>query len=121
MANGTLAPSAPALQSISTSNTGLVLQKGDNDARHIASGKKGGTGEPVHELQEALAAVGVFKVTPDGDFGGRTHDAVRRFQWYLNNMSHRLRVPPAPIPPSARSCPSTPPPASRLTGVRPWR
>jgi peptidoglycan hydrolase-like protein with peptidoglycan-binding domain len=79
MANGTLAPSGPALQSISTSNTGLVLHKGGNDTKHIAGGKKGGTGEPVRELQEALAAIGVFKFTPDGDFGGGTHDAVRRF------------------------------------------
>jgi hypothetical protein len=98
MANGNLAPSAPALQSIAASNTGLVLQKGDNDKKHIAGGKRGATGEPVRELQEALAAVGVFKFTPDGDFAGKTHDAVRRFQWYLNNMSHRLQVPPATDP-----------------------
>ena len=116
MANGTLAPSAPALQSISTSNTGLVLQKGDNDTKHIAGGKKGGTGEPVRELQEALAAVGVFKFTPDGDFGGGTHDAVRRFQWYLNNMSHRLQVPPATDPSLGTIVPLSAPSGIKVDG-----
>ena len=48
------------------------------------------TGTPVHDLQAALAAVGVFDLTQDGAFGKDTQDAVRRFQWNFGNTKFRI-------------------------------
>lgn len=74
----------------------IILQRGDNDAKGTWGGKKrpGMGGEPVRELQRALVAIGAMSANPDGDFGGKTQDGVRRLQWYLGAMAWRLRVPP---------------------------
>jgi hypothetical protein len=37
-------------------------------------------------LQTALQAVGVLDAKPDGDYGGTTETAVRRFQWNVRNL-----------------------------------
>ena len=86
--------------------TDFELRRGDNDKLK----KWGGTissddGTPVRDLQTALAAVGVYDVTADGDFGGQTHDAVRRFQWNLRTVKFRIvggalqsRTPSATVP-----------------------
>lgn len=42
--------------------------------------KAGDTGQPVKQLQKALAAVGFSPGTPDGDYGPSTMNAVERFQ-----------------------------------------
>ena len=74
----------------------VMLQRGDNDARGVWGGKKrdGASGSVVRDLQAALVAVGAMSGAPDGDFGGKTLDAVKRFQWYLLNITWRLRVAP---------------------------
>jgi hypothetical protein len=81
---------AITLQSLGT----LSLRMGDNDNARRWGGavQQNLTGRPVGELQEALIAVGTLKESADGAFGQHTQDAVRRFQWYLNNMDHRLHV-----------------------------
>lgn len=72
----------------------LILQRGDNDKKSTWGGKArtGMSGEPVRELQEALVKVGAMDGPPDGDFGKKTQEAVRRFQWYLLSIAYRLRV-----------------------------
>lgn len=72
----------------------IVLQRGDNDTQARWGGDKrtGVAGTPVRELQQALVRVGVMSAAPDGDFGRKTQDAVKRFQWYLLEMPVRLRV-----------------------------
>lgn len=72
----------------------IILQRGDNDEKLKWGGLKrtGMGGQPVHELQEALVKIGAMSATPDGDFGRKTQDAVKRFQWYLINIAFRLRV-----------------------------
>lgn len=72
----------------------IILQRGDNDKKSKWGGQKraGMSGEPVRELQQALAQVGATSDTPDGDFGKQTQEAVRRFQWYVLHIAFRLRV-----------------------------
>ena len=45
----------------------------------------------VQDLQTVLKAVGVYDGTLDGDFGGQTEDAVKRFQWNARTVQSRLR------------------------------
>ncbi|MDM0114745.1 M15 family metallopeptidase [Variovorax sp. J22R133] len=73
---------------------GIILQRGDNDARSRWGGKDRASpgGKPVRELQEALVQIGAMSATPDGDFGKKTQEAVKRFQWYLRRIAHRLRI-----------------------------
>lgn len=72
----------------------LSLRTGDNDDAHRWGGaiQRNLTGRPVKELQEALIAVGTLKGRADGAFGHNTQKAIQRFQWYLNNMDHRLKT-----------------------------
>lgn len=72
----------------------IILQRGDNDAKSRWGGRvrTGMGGQPVRELQAALARIGVTSAIPDGDFGMKTQDAIKRFQWYLLHVSCRLRV-----------------------------
>jgi hypothetical protein len=49
----------------------------------MAALKKGATGEAVRSLQEALVRKG-YKLTPDGQFGQATYDAVYAFQKATN-------------------------------------
>lgn len=48
----------------------------------------------MRELQQALLALGALRARPDGDFGRKTQDAVKRLQWYFNKVAWRLRVSP---------------------------
>lgn len=72
----------------------LVLQRGDNDGLSRWGGKVRAdtSGQPVRELQQALVAIGAMSATPDGDFGRKTQDGVKRFQWYLARLGWRLRT-----------------------------
>lgn len=73
----------------------ITLRTGDHDAKKIWGGtvRHARTGTPVRELQSALIAVGTLVgTTPDGQFGHHTKEALQRFQWYLRNQSHRLKV-----------------------------
>ena len=72
----------------------VILQRGDNDARSKWGGKArpASGGQPVRELQEALVKIGAMSATPDGDFGKKTQEAVKRFQWYLQRIAFRLRI-----------------------------
>lgn len=79
----------------------ISLRMGDHDSKQTWGGKKrhGQTGTPVTELQAALIAVGtLLNTTPDGDFGQHTRDALQRFQWYVRNLSFRLKVAPGQDP-----------------------
>ena len=90
-------PGAANAQPITLQNLGAVILKmGDNDTTRRWGGaiRPTLTGRPVHELQEALIAVGTLKGKADGQFGHGTYAAVRRFQWYINNLDHRLKVTP---------------------------
>jgi peptidoglycan hydrolase-like protein with peptidoglycan-binding domain len=81
---------AITLQSLGT----LSLRNGDNDDARRWGGapQRNLAGRPVRELQEALITVGTLKGRADGAFGHNTQNAIRRFQWYLNNMDYRLKV-----------------------------
>lgn len=93
MSTNPLSTSNPGLHAL-LGMPGIVLQRGDNDLRARWGGqvRTGMTGEPVRELQEALAGIGVTSALPDGDFGMKTQMAVKRFQWYLLHIGVRLRV-----------------------------
>jgi hypothetical protein len=70
--------------------TELTLRKGDNEKRSIYQGSIDQTigGEPIRALQTALKAVGVYDGIIDGDYGGGTEAAVRRFQWNVHNLEY---------------------------------
>src|ERR1700752_2480789 len=71
--------------------TDFSLRRGDADNAKRWGGKiLTDTGTPVRDLQTALAAVGVYDVAIDGDFGGQTHSAVQRFQWNLRTVKFRI-------------------------------
>ena len=82
------------LAALAAPAAGITLQPGDNDARHTWGGKVRSaiSGQAVHELQQALLAIGAMSAKPDGDFGNETTDAVRRLQWYFNTIPVRLRM-----------------------------
>jgi peptidoglycan hydrolase-like protein with peptidoglycan-binding domain len=84
------------LDALANTHGSITLQRGDSDARGIWGGQARAAlaGEPVRQLQQALVAMGAMSATPDGDFGRKTQDAVRRFQWYLGRIATRLRVAP---------------------------
>jgi len=91
----------PAPTPIVFNNLGsIILRLGDDDKKQIWGGAKrhGRTGNPVHELQAALVAIGTLEATPDGNFGGHTRDALHRFQWYLRTQSYRLKLLPGKDP-----------------------
>jgi peptidoglycan hydrolase-like protein with peptidoglycan-binding domain len=83
-------PKAAPVVAVPKAYTDIILRKGDNDKKKIYSGKVDATigGDPIHELQKALKAVGVYDGIIDGDFGGGTDTAVRRFQWNVRNLSY---------------------------------
>jgi hypothetical protein len=85
---------APPPSPITFSNLDVTLRDGDHDAKQIWGGavRHGRSGTPVTELQVVLVAVGVLLEKPDGKFGHHTRDALKRFQWYLRNLSYRLKV-----------------------------
>jgi hypothetical protein len=86
----------PTALSLPSLPANMTLQRGDNDARNVWGGqvRSGMGGRPVFELQQALVALGAMSAAPDGDFGGKTQDAIKRFQWYLLEVAVRLRVAP---------------------------
>jgi 2-C-methyl-D-erythritol 2,4-cyclodiphosphate synthase len=56
--------------------------------------KMGPVGEGRAIEARAVCLLGAMSANPDGDFGGKTQDGVKRLQWYLGAMAWRLRVPP---------------------------
>jgi D-alanyl-D-alanine carboxypeptidase len=68
--------------------TDFALRRGDNDAANKLGGAShaADSGSPVEDLQAALASVGVY----DGDLGGQTQTAVKRFQWNVANVKGRI-------------------------------
>ena len=72
--------------------TDFALRRGDNDATKKWGGvtHASDAGSPVKDLQAALASVGVYDVGQDGDFGGQTETAVRRFQWNVRTVKGRV-------------------------------
>jgi hypothetical protein len=71
---------------------GHALRQGDNDKLRKWGGKVHGGVAPapcVRELQTDLAAVGCYDIKVDGDYGNGTNTAVKRFQWCLQNATHR--------------------------------
>lgn len=70
---------------------GLLLQKGDNDAKKKWGGNVSTeAGEYVADLQKDLITFAVFTGSADGDFGGQTEDALKRFQWVAKNIKKRV-------------------------------
>lgn len=68
---------------IFTTFAGISLRRNDNDGRRVFGGAKRAatyTGNPVRELQDDLTAIGYTVGTPDGDYGHKTHGAVKVFQ-----------------------------------------
>lgn len=86
--------------------TDFALRRGDNDKLKKWGGQTStDDGTPVRDLQAALAALGIYDLTQDGDFGGGTFDAVKRFQWNLRTVKFRIvngalqpRTPNAAVP-----------------------
>jgi peptidoglycan hydrolase-like protein with peptidoglycan-binding domain len=71
--------------------TDFALRRGDNDKLKRWGGTiSTETGTPVQDLQTMLKAVGVYDVAVDGDFGGQTETAVKRFQWNVRTVKSRL-------------------------------
>ncbi len=71
---------------------GITLKKDDNDKKKIWSGKHHATaGNYVELLQTDLKNIGVYLNNVDGDFGRKTHDAVKRFQWNAKNITNRIK------------------------------
>lgn len=90
----TTTPQAAAAISLSALGPIVLRQSDDDRLRRWGGGVRNGmTGTPVAELQQALAAVGVYTSTVDGQFGPGTEIAVRRFQWFLGNSRYRLNAP----------------------------
>jgi hypothetical protein len=98
---------APALSITLQSLGNISLRIGDHDATRRWGGvhRPHMSGRPVQELQEALTAVGALKEPADGQFGHHTQTALRRFQWYLNNMDYRLKLTPGGDASSGVICP----------------
>lgn len=89
-------PSDNAATPVSFASLGNVaLEFGDNDARRCWGGvvRRAQAARPVADMQRALAAVGTYTAGVDGDFGNGTREALRRFQWYVAHVRHRLCVP----------------------------
>lgn len=83
-----------ALTTLDLSDLGsIALRIGDEDKHHRWGGqvRHGVTGTPVNQLQSALVGMGLLKKA-DGGFGHQTHVALRRFQWYGNNIDYRLKI-----------------------------
>jgi len=92
-----------ATQPIGLQNLGTItLRSGDNDAKRLWGGSVRPTlsGTPVKELQAALIALGTLTFAADGQFGAHTQQGLKRFQWYINNLRRRLKLPSG-SPPSS--------------------
>ncbi|MCW8987134.1 MAG: M15 family metallopeptidase [Gammaproteobacteria bacterium] len=71
---------------------GFTLKKGDSDKKKIWSGKHHTiSGNYVALLQTDLKNIGVYLAKIDGDFGMKTHDAVKRFQWNAKYITNRIK------------------------------
>ncbi len=70
-----------------------TLRRGDNDGKRIFGGTKRAAiaGDPVHELQGDLKAIGYCVGTPDGDFGNKTRAAVEMLQehFFAGGRGHK--------------------------------
>jgi hypothetical protein len=117
MSTSPTAASSLSLSSLLVTPT-IILQRGDNDKKLQWGGQKCKDmgGQPVHELQEALVKVGAASGKPDGDFGKKTQEAVKRFQWYLLRMIYRLRVTGGADPVHGTVEPYNPPIGVKIDG-----
>jgi peptidoglycan hydrolase-like protein with peptidoglycan-binding domain len=71
---------------------GFALKKGDNDKKQTWGAKKhSNKGNYVEQLQNDLKTLGVYLSKVDGDFGEKTHDAVKRLQWNALNNLNRIQ------------------------------
>jgi hypothetical protein len=89
---GPLGPLAASLAAQATMYGGFALRWNDNDKQKKWGGKvhKGAAaGEFVRELQDDLTKVGCYDAKLDGDYGGSTRDAVKRFQWCVSKGTHK--------------------------------
>lgn len=72
---------------------GFTLKKGDSDKKKTWAGKKhDAAGDYVELLQKDLKKMGVFLSKIDGDFGKKTHDAVKRFQWNAKTLTIEIKI-----------------------------
>lgn len=74
---------------------GHELRRSDNDKLKRWGGKivKGAApGDFVRELQTDLAKVGCYDAKLDGDYGGGTVDAVKRFQYCVQKGTHKSSI-----------------------------
>ena len=68
------------------------LQRGDKDASKNWGGQiRKEEGRYVESLQKDLRTLGVYIWKVDGDFGRKTEQAVKMFQWNAKNMKKRLK------------------------------
>jgi hypothetical protein len=110
---------ADTAKSVSFSSLGtLTLRQGDNDKNHVWGGKAqpDASGTPVQELQTALIAIGTLTASADGQFGPQTQMALRRFQWYIAHLRHRLKLVPGSLV-AGGTIESYPQPASSAPGI----
>ncbi|MGH6927744.1 MAG: M15 family metallopeptidase [Dongiaceae bacterium] len=74
---------------------GHALRFGDNDKRKKWGGRTvpgAAAGDFVRELQEDLTKAGCYDAKVDGDYGGGTRDAVKRFQWCVSKGTHKSSI-----------------------------
>jgi hypothetical protein len=93
-------PAAPKM--LLFSDLGAVaLRLGDSDSNQRWGGqfRPEFAGAPVFELQSALVAVGTLAIA-SGNFDVETQNALKRFQWYRENMGFRLKLAPGAAPSS---------------------
>ncbi|MFL6463939.1 MAG: M15 family metallopeptidase [Bryobacteraceae bacterium] len=91
---------AASAQSLNLRSLGaLTLRQGDNDKNHVWGGRAQPdvSGTPIQDLQTVLIAVGTLTASADGQFGAQTQMALRRFQWYVAHLRHRLKLAPGAL------------------------
>ena len=66
----------------------LALLFATASAQELASGAKG---DAVEQLQNRLYYLGFLSITPDGDYGPKTVEAVTDFQMFFREKGYNLR------------------------------
>jgi len=71
----------------------MELTRGDNDNNRVWGGSKRNQAPSytVTVLQTQLRQIGVYPDKIDGDFGPKTEQAVKIFQWCLKNLTHAVK------------------------------
>ena len=59
---------------------------------HAQELSTGASGEEVERLQNRLYYLGFLSITPDGDYGPKTAEAVAAFQAFFNERGYSLRI-----------------------------